>query len=105
MIYATHDHDGYGCINGGADICAFSTREEAVAYLTEGVEEGDWEAVEGRFADCWQKWHWEPSEDELFAASHPFDLGDLRVTPPGRHPGGRQWWVEPRVDVLVLVYA
>lgn len=104
MIYATRDHDGYGCIQGGADICAFDTMDEAMAYLSEGLEDGDWAFKDGRFADCWEKWHREPSEEELERACAPFDVADLRVTPPGRHPGGRQWWVEPRVDVLVLVY-
>lgn len=99
-FYATIDSE-YGHISEDADIFAFDTRDEAEAYLRAGYDAEDWsvEIDDGLFGDCWIKLHREPSDDEPFFA--PFTADDLIVQRPGQHPGGRVWWISPRVDVLV----
>jgi hypothetical protein len=43
--------------------------------------------------DCWVKWNKEPAPDEIERLSA--EAGELIVRPPGTHPGGKQWWIEP----------
>jgi len=104
MFYATHDSEE-GRIFQNAYIAAFTTREEAVAYLMAAFDAADWNhdsAVidAGRYGDCWIKVHRAPGEAESYFA--PFTADQLSILAPGQHPGGRAWWIEPAADVLVV---
>ena len=111
LIYATHDADG-GRIESNADIRAFTTEAEAREWLLKSYRDGGWDLTTakieaGRFGDCWIKTYSEPREDgdKLVIGAgtcEPFSPEQLYVAAPGQHPGGRVWWIEPNVEVLVV---
>lgn len=103
-VYATIENEN-GYISEDAAIFPFGTEADARAYLLRGFDESDWDlssaVIEsGRFSDCWVKCLNKPRLDD--PAFEPFGPQDLYVASPGEHPGGRMWWITPRVDVLVL---
>lgn len=111
-IYATRDADE-GRIEANATIIAFATEQEARAWLLEpytranGWDPETAQIEAGRYSDCWIKTYSEPREDgdEMVIGTgtcEPFRPDQLYVAAPGQHPGGRAWWIEPNVDVLVV---
>lgn len=102
-FYATLDADQTD-IQENAYIAVFDTREDAEEYLRSQVDPAEWsvEIEGGSFGDCWIKCHNEPV-DRYSVDIAPFAFEDLIIRAPGQHPGGRQWWIEPRVEVLVAV--
>ena len=102
-IYATQDNDGHR-IWGGANIKVFDTPEDAVDFAASawGLDEGETLTVEaGEFSDCWIKMRRKPVVGDHMLA--PFTYNDVIIQPPGTHPGGREYWLTPRRDVLVAV--
>lgn len=63
----------------------------------------------GNFGDCWIKVRQIPVTDSHgklksgLCDFNPFNASQLSVRGPGQHHGGKQWWVEPLLDVLVVV--
>lgn len=105
IFYATHYSDDFS-ISQNADISKFATREEAEAFLRNAfdhadlAEEGLTVTIEaGSFGDCWIKSQAAPKVGETWIA--PFSRSQLYVQRPGQHPGGRQYWTTPIVEVLV----
>jgi len=109
--YATLDNEGH-TIRQGAYIHAFATREEAEDFLFDANADSldDMEAWEtpikmsveiGQWSDAWIKAHSEPSPGWNI---EPFTVDDLAVQRPGSHPGGNEYWITPRPDVLVAVF-
>lgn len=107
MFYATQDSEG-DCIEKNATIKSFDTEQAALEYLKTAYPAEYWDlsdvkAVPGYFDDCWTKLYHRPTEDELDEWMGPFNHQSVMVRSPGQHPGGRQWWVSPAADVLVLM--
>ena len=100
MFYATHDSED-GCISQNAHIAKFATRAEAEAYLRNGFDPAEWEVEveDGSFGDCWVKFHNAPRVGDTALA--PFSYPQLSILRPGQHPGGKQFWITPRSEVLV----
>lgn len=71
-----------------------------------------WE--KGSFVDCWLKLQKKP-EPEGIAFGNCINLyqdgyasvDDVKcyVSPPGEHPGGREWWLTPVEPIYCPVYA
>lgn len=105
MFYATLDSDG-SRISQNAKIAAFETDGEARDYLLRAYIGGGWNMAsakigEGYFGDCWIKLYGgAPIDDADYLA--PFTRDQVLVRGPGQHPGGRAWWIEPTVPVLVV---
>jgi len=104
-FYATTDNEG-SYINEDAEIVAFDTREECVAYLNaayvDGLNDGERITVcEGDFGDCWIKSLDRPSVGD--AVLSPFTYNQIMVRDPGAHPGGKVWWLTPQPPVMVAV--
>jgi hypothetical protein len=103
-FYATHDSDGPH-IAENANIVAFNDRAAAVAYLMGSYDPKWWDHASaivepGSFGDCWIKTMEAPPVGATWIA--PFSRSQMRVEKPGRHPGGRQYWTTPAVNVLVV---
>jgi len=111
MFYATVDNDG-DRINDSADIVAFETEAQAREWLVDFYDRADWKretaVIEpGRFGDCWIKTYSEPKTEKgkLIVGAfdcEPFGVEQLYIASPGQHPGGRVWWISPRVEVLAV---
>jgi hypothetical protein len=105
-IYATQDYYG-DRIEHDAFIACFDTEAEAREYLLAPYRHDDWdistaEIAPGRFSDCWIKTHYKPQIEAGLYDCAPFSPDELSVRGPGEHPGGRQWWITPTPDVLVV---
>lgn len=102
MFYATNDSED-GHINQDAYIAKFETLAEAEAYLRSGYDPSEWtvEIEAGFFGDCWIKTMNAPKIGDNFLS--PFSYTQLSVRAPGQHPGGKQFWIEPCVDVLIAI--
>jgi hypothetical protein len=105
-IYATRDYDG-GRIAQDATIIKFTTPEAAREWLLAPYQRGGgWNldtakiAPSTEYSDCWIKSFDRPRIGVSWIA--PFSLTQLFVQAPGEHPGGRQHWTTPNVDVLVV---
>lgn len=100
QFYATRDSED-GCISQEAHIVKFATRAAAEEYLRAGYDPAEWsvDVQNGSFGDCWIKAVNAPKVGDHFIA--PFSYTQLVVVRPGQHPGGRQFWIEPRCEVLV----
>lgn len=107
-IFATIDNEG-AFINENADIIAFETIEAAREYLLRSYDATEWdretatiEAAE--IGDCWVRFWSEPTSEQLeeVARKNGMKADDLHIDRPGQHPGGKVWWVSPRVEVLVV---
>lgn len=101
-FYATRDsEDGY--INEDAHVAVFDTRAEAEAYLRDGFDSTEWavDVEDGRYGDCWMKFQNAPRVGDTSLS--PFTYNQLSILAPGQHPGGKQYWITPRPDVLVAV--
>lgn len=68
--------------------------QDATIYQADELPEGSWEI--GDFTDCWVKTAREPELDDGMFDGIPVD-----VRGPGQHPGGREWWITPSVNVFV----
>lgn len=106
MFYATQDASGHE-IADSAEIKAFETLEQAEAWLLSAYDPDDFDHAmavieQGEFSDCWLKLYRRPDEALLASVGAPFDSDGLSVQEPGSHPGGRDWWVTPFADVLVV---
>ena len=104
MIYATQDGDD-DFIARDADIRKFATEAEAAEWLLRPYRGAGWKmetaSIEpGRFGDCWITTTNRPKIGDAMLA--PFSYTQLHIQRPGEHPGGRQYWITPRVDVLVV---
>lgn len=101
-FYATLDFDE--TIAENAHVEAFDTRAAAEAYLRAPFSADEWTVGidDGRFSDCWIKLYSAP-DFTLVRDFEPFGADDLIVRAPGQHPGGRQWWIEPRAEILVAI--
>jgi len=107
-IYATRDADG-GKIGRDATIAKFVTEEAAREWLLSPYRDGGWDmdsaVIEaGDYGDCWLKWMHAPRVGNPGAGEGyaPFSFNQLFIQAPGEHPGGRFWWITPRVDVLTV---
>ena len=100
MFYATLDSEDFH-INETAYIAKFDTRAEAEDYLRGAYDPSEWtvQIETGHFGDCWLKTSNAPKVGGNFLS--PFSYTQLSVRAPGQHPGGKQYWIEPRVDVLI----
>lgn len=118
MPYATRDNDGH-VIRENAYIRFFETDKEAQEWLAEAIDlesfrEDDSASFivyeHGGFSDCWIRLHRDPFTDGLLGyvvteISRPLTYEGVPVSlnPPGDHPGGREWWITPKVDVLIAL--
>lgn len=103
-FYATTDSDG-GYISEDAYIVVFATEQEAREYLLRGYDPEYWNlessVIEtGSWGDCWTKSLNAPRVGEPWLL--PFSYTQVHVQRPGQHPGGKEYWTTPKVDVLVL---
>ncbi len=104
-VYATQDY-GDGAIQRHATIRRFATRAQAEEYLLQPYIGGGWDMSTakigpGRFSDYWYR--------EIYAAPRigdpslaPLSFRQVYVKHPGTHPGGKEWWVTPSADVLIV---
>ena len=106
-VYATLDADTDGSIHLNADIYRFGSVIEARAWLLAPYDPAEWNLAAakigpGRFGDCWIR----TIDPVRVGASllNPFTYTQVRVARPGQHPGGRDYWVTPAVDVLTVTY-
>jgi hypothetical protein len=104
-VYATHDNEQTH-ITENADIFPFDTEAEARDWLLDHWAdfvrdaEADGEPVTittewGDFGDCWVKSHLKPSADDIGIWCAPFPPDEMHIRAPGTHPGGKQWWISP----------
>lgn len=102
VFYATRDSED-GSIHQDAHIEKFASRAEAEAYLRNGFDHSEWavDVEDGRYGDCWVKFQNAPRVGD--ASLSPFTYNQLSILAPGQHPGGKQYWITPRVEVLVAV--
>lgn len=100
MFYATHDSEDFH-IDQNAHIAKFETRDAAEEYLRSAYDPSEWtvEIETGFFGDCWIKTMNAPKIGDSFLS--PFSYAQLSIRAPGQHPGGKQYWIEPRSDVLI----
>lgn len=82
-MYYTLDHNGEFIVQGAtmllpSDVKQLESKLHIVAW-----EEGAW-------GDCWMKLYKEPDSKrlEILAQSCNVEAEDIRVPPPGTHPGG-----------------
>jgi hypothetical protein len=101
-FYATLDSED-GSIQEDAHIVKFDTRAEAEAYLRDGYDPAEWavDIKDGGYSDCWMKFQNAPRVGD--AALAPFSYTQLSILRPGQHPGGKQYWITPRSEVLVAM--
>lgn len=105
--YMTFDADDDRIADRGT-ISGYDSPEEALAVARKSYE-GSGFVVTGlesaRYGDCWFKVQSGPTPDQLerWAAEADMNVDDLIVQGPGTHPGGRAWWITPRVDVMTPV--
>lgn len=101
-VYATLDSEG-DRIERDAAIFAFPSLQQAREYLLDGFPENWWRwetaAIEaGSYGDAWIKTLDYPAPYVV----EPFTLDECSIARPGEHPGGREYWITPRPDVLVV---
>lgn len=106
VFYATLDSDGLR-LHEGAEIVKFPTLEAAKAGLLGAFAPDDWDhstaiIAPGEWGDAWLKVHSPVKVGDSMLS--PFSRAQVRVRPPGTHPGGRQWWITPFPDVLVVAF-
>ncbi len=103
-VYMTFDTDG-GTIQRDAEITRYPDEAAALAAAREAYSDAEDVILEpGGWGDCWVKLYSGPPAPRDAHRWRPFRIGlDLMVQRPGTHPGGRCWWVTPRVRVLVPV--
>jgi hypothetical protein len=53
----------------------------------------------------WIKVSDKPSDEQIADWVAPLSVDDVNVRAPGTHPGGREYWIEPRADIYFPVYA
>jgi hypothetical protein len=103
MFYATRDtHDSGDSIAEGAEIIGFGEYDDAIAYVSEGIdlEPGERIVVEpGEYGDCWLKLRSDPQGDDFLF--EPFTPDQVSIQRPGQHPGGRAYWVTPYPKVYI----
>ena len=106
MFYATHDAED-DKITAGAHVSAFATRAEAEAFLL-SMYGNEWDKSQaefkpGWFTDYWAQSHNRPDFSGLAGNwCEPFTEDQLRVNPPGSHPGGPFYWIEPTPEILIV---
>ena len=106
MFYATHDAED-GKITAGANVSAFATRAEAEAFLL-GMYGDEWDKSKAEFkpgwlTDYWFQTHRKPDfSGSIGDGVAPFTEDQLRVNPPGSHPGGPFYWIEPVPEILIV---
>lgn len=103
-IYATQDYDG-DRIERDAAVVKFDTLADATAWLLKSWHADEWDRATaviapGQFSDAWLKRMARPRV--AGRGFEPFSYTQLQIQSPGEHPGGRQYWVTPWPDVLVV---
>lgn len=102
MVYVTLDHDDLR-IAENATIYAMPDMDAALAWAKahwKGWDTSNAYLTPGRFGDAWLRTY---SPATVSGKIGPFDLDDVSILPPGQHPGGRAYWVQPTQDVYILM--
>jgi len=103
-FFATRDNKGNDIDR--AEIMEFPTREEAVEYLLAAFDPDEWDHASaviepGGTTDCWQKIAYRDGWEDCDLS--PFTLDECSFRLPGHHPGGKDVWITPLADILIVL--